>query len=169
MAIVSGRPSCLPFAVTATLALVIASSAVAAGSERLGKTVVFSATYSGTAATKVTGSVVDVRATGTGNGTLLGASKVSGNGTGNSANPPCVPFTGPGVFTGTGGKLDFTVLSGSSACGDSASNEYAVSGTAKFAGGTGKYASATGTLKFKGTFTHSSGAFKATFTGSLTP
>jgi len=156
-------------AVSVALAGVSGGSAAAAGSRSLGKPVAFHATYSGIAASKVTGSVVDVRAAGTGSGTLLGASKVSGNGTGNSANPPCVPFTGPGFFTGSGGKLDFTVLSGSMACGDSADNQYAVSGLAKFAGGTGKYASATGTLKFTGSFTRSSGAFKATFTGSLSP
>lgn len=154
-------------ALTAALAALAAGSAVAASSTQLGKAVAFSGSYSGTAATKVVSSVVTVRASGTGTGTVLGASKVSGDGTGNSSNPPCVPFTGPGAFTGSGGTLKFTVISGSSACGDSQNINYTVNGTAKFAGGTGKFANAKGTLMFTGKFSRSSGAFTAKFTGSL--
>ena len=160
-------PICALVAVTAALAAASAGSAVATGSTRLAGPVAFHGSYSGTAATKQNGSVVTVLAKGTGTGTLLGASKVSGDGTGDSSNPPCIPFTGPGAFVGTGGTLKFAVVAGSTSCGDSANEHFTVSGVAKFAGGTGKYAKSKGPLKFTGTFTRSTGAFAVKFTGTL--
>ena len=39
---------------------------------------------------------------------------------------PCVPFTGPGTITGTGGKLSFKVIPARSGCGDEAGQLFSV-------------------------------------------
>lgn len=132
------------------------------------KTVAFTATYSGTADAKVTDNVADILANGNGTGTLLGAGKVTGVGKGDSSVQPCVPFTGPGSMTGTGGKVAFTVIPGSAGCGDEAGQVFSVSGKAKVTSATGKLKKATGTLKFTGVYDRGQGTFSVKFKGVLT-
>ena len=88
-------------AVASAMVAMLASTGAAATPK---KTVAFTACYSGTAAVNVTDNLANIQANGTGTGTLLGAGKVSGAGTGDSSVQPCVPFTGPGTLTGTAAR-----------------------------------------------------------------
>jgi hypothetical protein len=132
------------------------------------KTVAFTSSYSGTATVNNTDNVADIVANGTGAATLLGAGKVAGAGKGDSSVQPCVPFTGPGSLIGTGGKITFTVISGSQGCGDEAGQVFSVSGKAKVLSATGKLKKATGTLKFTGIYDRGQGTFTVKFKGTLT-
>lgn len=151
-------------AVAAVLAL--GTGAALASSAKI---VVFAASYSGTATTKVTDNVADIAATGTGKATILGAGKIAGVGKGDTSVQPCVPFTGPGTMTGTGkNKLTFKVVDGSTACGDEAGQVFSVSGKATVVKGFGKLAKAKGTLKFTGVYDREAGTFSVKFKGKLT-
>jgi hypothetical protein len=151
-------------AAAALVASVVAGGALAGSS----KVVPFAASYSGNATTKIADNVATISATGTGKGTFVGASSISGLGTGDTSQQPCVPFTGTGLISGTGAtKLSFKVIPGSSACGDEAGEIFAISGHAIVTKGTGKLAKAKGTLKLTGTYDHTSGAFSVKFFGSL--
>lgn len=136
------------------------------------KKVVFAATYSGTAVVKVTDNVADIAANGAGKGTVIGAGKVTGVGKGDSAQQPCVPFTGPGTMVGSGKtaktKLTFKVLDGSTGCGDEAGQVFSISGKAMVVKGTGALAKAKGTLKFTGVYDRNAGTFTVKFKGTLT-
>jgi len=150
-------------------ALVVSASALGATSHST-KVIAFTGTYSGTATTKVTDNVADILASGSGTGTLLGASKLSGKGTGDTSAPDAgIPFQGPGSLVGTAGtKLLFNVLPTSKGIGDEAGQLFAISGKAKITKGYGKLKNAKGTLKFTGTYDKGAGTFKVKFTGSLT-
>ena len=152
-----------PAAVLAVLALV-AGTAVAGTS----KSLPFLANYSGTATTKVTDSIAAISASGTGTATTVGKGSITGLGSGDTSQQPCVPLTGTGVLSGPGGKLTVKVTPGSSACGDQTGESFAISGHATVLKGTGKLARAKGTLKMTGTYTHSTGAFTVKFFGTLT-
>ena len=133
------------------------------------KPVAFTAKYSGTASAKVSDQVADISANGTGTGTLLGTSTITGQGKGDASAQPCVPFTGPGSMVGAKGtKLLFTVIAGSQGCGDEGGHVFSVSGKAKVTGGSGKLAKARGTLKFTGVFDRDQGTFSVKFSGKLT-
>ena len=150
----------------AAIVLAFGASAALASSAKI---VVFTATYSGTATTKVTDNVADISASGTGKGTPLGAGKISGVGKGDTSVQPCVPFTGPGTMTGTGkNKLSFKVIAGSTACGDEAGQVFSISGKAAVVKGTGVLAKVRGTLKFTGTYDREAGTFAVKFKGKLT-
>jgi hypothetical protein len=116
--------------------------------------------------------------TGTGTGTLLGKSTVSGTGSA-PAGSQTDPITGKGVLSGGGSKLMLTAVTSKSfgtAAGTATPTSVSVSGVAKVTGGTGKYKGATGNLTFKGSFTvqsnnagtSESDAFTATLSGTLT-
>lgn len=153
-----------PAAVVTALALV-AGSAVAGTSKK----VPFTAKYSGTAVTKVTNNIAAISATGTGTGTLIGAGKITGLGTGDTSQQPCVPFTGTGLMTGTAStKITFKVIPGSSSCGDEKGEVFSISGHATVLKATGKLAKAKGTLKFTGVYDRTAGTFSVKFFGTLT-
>ncbi len=152
-----------PVAVIAALALV-AGTAVAGTTV---KKLPFTASYSGNATTKITNSIAAISATGTGTGTYLGKSSISGLGSGDTSQQPCVPFTGTGVLKGTG-TLTFKVAPGSMSCGDDSGENFAIAGHATVLKGTGKLAKAKGTLKMTGTYVHSTGAFTLKLFGTLT-
>ena len=141
----------------------LAASALAAG-----KPIAFVGKYTGTATTQAADNVVTINAKGTGAGTTIGAGKITGLGTGDSSQRPCVPFTGTGSMTGTAGSLTFKVNPGSSGCGDDAGQLFSISGKAAVLKGTGKLAKVKGTLKMTGTYDRSSGAFSVKFSGALT-
>jgi hypothetical protein len=147
-------------------ALVIAFTA--AGALAAGKPIAFVGKYTGNATTQANDNVVTITAKGTGAGTMIGAGKITGLGTGDSSQRPCVPFTGTGSMTGTGGSLTFKVNPGSSGCGDDAGQLFSITGKATVLKGTGKLAKVKGTLKITGTYDRSSGAFSAKFSGALT-
>jgi hypothetical protein len=153
-----------PVAVATALAFVVGSALAATP-----KKVAFTAKYSGTAVTKVTNNIADISATGTGTGTLVGASKISGHGTGDTSVQPCVPFTGTGLITGTGTtKLTFKVIPGSSSCGDEKGEVFSISAHATVIKGTGKLAKAKGTLKLTGVYDRTAGTFSVKLFGTLT-
>ncbi|HVC87820.1 MAG TPA: hypothetical protein VNC40_10400 [Gaiellaceae bacterium] len=163
----------LMIATVALLAIALPASAMTASAAKkkpvVKKPIAFLATYKGTATTQSSGNVVTIVANGAGAGTaaVLGAGKITGNGTGDSSKQPCVPFTGTGVMSGAKGTLTFKVNPGSSGCGDQAGQLFSVSGKATIVKGTGKLAKAKGLLRMTGTFDRTSGAFTVKFTGTV--
>jgi hypothetical protein len=132
------------------------------------RTVAFTASYAGTASVKVTGSTAVIAAQGAGRGTLVGASRIVGKGTGDTSAQPCALWKGTGTITGTGGKIYYAVVTGAKACPNSDQTAATVAGKATVKGGTGKYLKARGTLKFTGNYNKTKGTFRVKFTGSLT-
>lgn len=130
--------------------------------------VAFTGSYNGTATTQQNDQSVAITASGAGSGTLIGAGKITGVGTGDTSQQPCVPFTGTGSMTGTGGAIAFKVIPGSQGCGDQQGESFTVSGKATVTSATGKLAGRKGTLRLTGTYDRSSGAFSVKFRGSLT-
>ena len=154
---------------TAAAAALVVAIFAPTGAAATIKKVAFTATYSGTANVQVNGDTGNISANGTGSGTLLGSGAISGTGTADTSQQPCVPFAGPGVMTGTAGtKLTFTVPTGAQGCGDEAGQVFSVVGKATVTNGTGKLKKAHGTLKFTGTFDRGAGTFSVKFKGTLT-
>ena len=102
--------------------------------------------------------------TGTGTGTYLGKSKLSGTGSAPASNT-CDPLTGTGTLIGAGSKLVLKIIapatSQACAAGQSAPTSVSVKGIAKVLSGTGKYKGVFGVLKFTGSF-----SIKSTTAGS---
>jgi hypothetical protein len=150
-------------AVTA-VALIAATAALAAPA----KIVPFNAKYTGQASTKNEGNVVTIAATGTGVASTIGAGKITGAGTGDSSQQPCVPFGGVGSMTGPSGTIQYKVLNpASQGCGDEGGHTFAVKGTATVLKATGKLAKAKGVLKFTGVYDRDGGTFSVKFSGQL--
>lgn len=149
--------------VTALVVAFAATSALAAG-----KPIAFVGRYTGTATTQAADNVVTINAKGAGTGTTIGAGKITGLGTGDSSQRPCVPFTGTGSMTGTSGSLTFKVNPGTAGCGDDSGQLFSITGKAAVLKGTGTLAKVKGTLKMTGTYDRSSGAFSVKFSGALT-
>jgi hypothetical protein len=151
------------------LGLALAAALTAAA---FAKSTPFTASYSGTVTEKVNGQVVTATTKGTGKGTLIGKSTISGLVTANTSSAQdsgCAPFNGPGTIVGTGGKMKVTVLTGSRGCAVSQDdqNSINVSGNVKVSGGTSKWKAAKGTLHFSGHYDRGSGAFTVKLTGTL--
>ena len=150
------------------VAVVVAALASAAAASALApKSVPFTASYAGQASTKVVGNVASISATGTGLGTLIGAGKVTGAGTGDSSQQPCIPFGGTGSMTGLHGSIAYNLTTGASGCGDDGGHVFTVKGYATVVKATGKLANAKGTLKFTGLYNRDDGTFNVKFTGIL--
>lgn len=151
-------------------ATAVAGAAWAADAGTQVKVVPFVASFKGLATVKVNDNVADITASGAGTATLMKATKIAGKGKGDASVTPCVPFTGPGTMTNaTGTKISFTVLPGSTGCGDQdESVPVSVTGKAKIVSGTKAYKRAKGTLKFSGVYDRQGGAFSIKFTGKVT-
>lgn len=147
---------------------VVGTGSALAGTTAGTKIVPFTASYAGTAVVKVTDQVADITATGPGKGTSIGVGKVTGVGTGDSSQQPCVPFTGTGVLTGTKGTVKFKVLPGSSGCGDEGGHAFTITAKTMVTGGTKAFLKAKGALKLTGTYDHDAGTFAVKFSGKLT-
>lgn len=153
---------------TAVAAAMVVAGAAVAGTTASAKTIAFTAKYAGTAVTKVTDDVADISATGSGTGTLIGAGKLTGKGTGDASQQPCVPFGGTGKLTGVAKTtITFKVVTTSKGCGDEAGQFFSLSGKAVVLKATGRLANAKGTLKFTGLYNRSAGTFSVKFRGSL--
>ncbi len=163
----------MKFRTTTTIAAALATAmSIAAGAlaSTTGgtATIAFTAKYAGTAVVKVTDDVAAISATGTGKGTVLGAGKITGKGTGDASQQPCVPFGGTGMLTGLAKTtIAFKVVSTSKGCGDEAGQYFSISGKALVTKATGKLAKAKGTLKFTGLYNRGAGTFTVKFSGSL--
>ena len=153
------------------VAVAAAALAAAAGASALPvKSVPFTANYSGQASTKVDDAthIATILANGTGKGTLIGAGKLVGNGTGDSSQQPCVPFGGLGKLTGVAGTtISFKVATTAQGCGDEGGHVFSLKGYATVLKATGKLAKAKGTLKFTGVYDRDGGTFSVKFTGTL--
>lgn len=152
-------------------AILIGALAVAAlvVGNALAHSTAFSASYSGTTTEKVDGQTVTAFVKGKGTGTLVGKSTISGTVVASTANPPCSPFSGPGLIAGARGKLKVKVLSTSRGCAASEEdkNNISFSGSAKVTGGTGKFRAAKGTLRFTGHYDRSGGTFTVKLKGTV--
>jgi hypothetical protein len=144
----------------------LASAAVASAALPV-KSVPFTAKYAGQASTKVDGNTATIAATGTGLATLIGKGKITGAGTGDSSQQPCVPFGGLGSMTGVKGTISYKLTSGASGCGDDGGHVFTVSGHATVLKATGALAKAKGILKFTGIYNRDDGTFSVKFTGTL--
>ncbi len=143
------------------------------------KRVAFKGSYSGTIAMLWSSSSVTATSLqGTGTGSLLGSSTLSGTGSSNPSST-CDPFSGSGTIKGGGSVIHFRVVSSSSqacAAGQSAPTSVTVKGVATVLSGTGKYVGAKGNLTVAGSFSiksttagsSESDAFTATLKGTLT-
>jgi hypothetical protein len=134
-----------------------------------GRTAAFVGNYSGTVTEKVSGQTVTALVKGTGKGTPIGKGTIGGTVVASTANPPCSPFSGPGVIAGPRGKLKVKVLPTSRGCAASEEdqNNITFSGSAKVTGGTGKFRAAKGTLRFSGHYDRSGGSFTVKLRGTL--
>jgi hypothetical protein len=150
--------------VIVVLAAVTAASALGA----VHKKVAFAAKYAGTATTKVDGNTATISANGKGTATLLGAGSITGLGTGDTSQQPCIPFTGTGTMKGGGGTVTFKVLPGSSGCGDEGGHTFTITSHLAVLKATGKLAKAKGTLKLTGVYSHDDGSFSVKVSGTLT-
>ncbi len=127
----------------------------------------FTGTYAGKATTQITNSVATISASGTGKGTLIGAGSITGHGTGDTSQQPCIPFGGTGTITGAAGTIAFKVVTGSSGCGDEGGHNFTISAHLLVLKATGKLTHATGTLKLTGTYNHDDGSFSVKAVGAL--
>lgn len=155
------------FRISLVAVAVVALTAATAASALAPKNVPFTAKYAGQASTKVDGNVANISAAGTGTATLIGAGKLTGVGTGDSSQQPCVPFGGTGSMIGAKGTIAFKVTSGANGCGDEGGHVFSVKGYATVTKATGKLAKAKGTLKFTGVYNRDDGSFSVKFTGTL--
>jgi len=150
----------------AVVALIAATGASALASTT--KVIAFTGTYAGQASTLVNGNTVTISSTGAGKGTLNGAGKIIGNGTGDSSQQPCVPFGGTGTISGAGGTIFFKVASGASGCGDEGGHSFTVTARLTVVKATGKLLKAKGTLKLTGLYNRDDGSFSVKVRGNLT-
>ena len=130
--------------------------------------VAFTGTYAGQASTQINGSVATISANGTGKGTLIGAGSITGQGTGDTSQQPCVPFGGTGTIKGAAGTIAFKLLSGATSCGDEGGHNFAIVAHLTVLTATGTLAKATGTLKLTGSYSHDDGSFSVKVFGTLT-
>ena len=142
-----------------------------------GKSLTINATYSGKIATNWSDSDVQGTVTATGTGTTLGLTQLTGSG---SSSPSGQDATISGAGTISDGtntlKATFDPNASAHAKEGAAPTNVTISGNVIITGGTGKYAGATGTLKFTGGFpvaataagTKDTGALTLTISGSFT-
>ena len=143
-------------------------TAVVVGSA-LGSSTAFVAKYSGTVTEKVNGQQVTAVPKGTGTGTPIGKSTLTGVVRATTANPPCSPLNGPGTLAGARGKLQVNLLPTSRGCAASEEDQDSISfsGSAKILKGTGKFRGAKGTLRFSGHYDRAGGTFNVKLTGTV--
>ncbi len=136
----------------------------------------FKGSYSGTFTVLIvnnnstSGSATVTSLNGSGTGTDLGSSTLSGSGqVPTTATNSGFSFTGSGSLSGSGSTLTVVVVSSSANVPDGAGTG-TLSGVAKITGGTGKFAGASGSLQFSGSFNLTgigSGTQTPSFTSSL--
>jgi hypothetical protein len=155
------------FRYTLIAAVAVLVTALTAGAALAASPILFTGKYAGQAATKVDGDVVTISATGTGKGTIIGAGKLTGLGSGDASQQPCVPFGGTGKITGAAGTIAYKLLTGANGCGDEGGHVFSIKGTLAVVKATGKLANAKGSLRFTGVYDRDGGTFTVKFTGTL--
>jgi hypothetical protein len=153
------------------------SKSTAASTQASKKSLSISATYSGKIAMLWGDSgVTATSVTATGTGTTLGLTQLTGSGS-SSPSSKCESISGAGVISdGTNTlKANFDPSAQGCAKDDAAPTTININGNVVITGGTGKYAGASGTLKFSGSFpisstsagTNESTALTLTISGSF--
>jgi len=134
------------------------------------KSFTLNATYTGKIAMLWTDSSVSTTSvTATGTGTTLGLTQLTGSGTSSPASQ-CDGINGVGTISDGTNTLKGTFDPSAQGCAkeSAAPTTVAISGNVLITGGTGKYAGATGTLKFTGSFPVASTAAGTNESGALT-
>lgn len=149
------------------VAAALATAAATASTALAAKPIVFTGKYAGQASTQIDGNVVTINATGTGAGTLIGAGKLTGLGTGDSSQQPCVPFGGTGKVTGKNGTITYKLIPGATGCGDEGGHVFSVTARLQVVKATGKLAKAKGVLKATGIYSRDDGTFNVKLSGTL--
>ena len=149
----------------------------AAATSSTSKSFTLNATYTGKISSLWSDSDVQATVTATGTGTTLGLTQLTGSGS-SAPSGQDAGISGAGsISDGTNTlKANFDPSATAHAKDGAAPTSVAISGNMIITGGTGKYAGATGTLKFTGTFpvsataagTKDSGALSLTVTGTFT-
>jgi hypothetical protein len=149
------------------LAALLVGSAIASGAASV-KIINFTGKYSGNATVNISGDLATIKATGTGSGVPIGKGTLTGGGTGDSSQQPCVPWGGTGVLTGAKKtKVTFKMLPGAKGCGDEEGNVFSIVAYAQVTKATGTLAKAKGKLKVTGIYDHEAGTFSVKFSGKL--
>lgn len=148
----------------------------AATTSSTSKSFTLNATYAGKISTLWSDSDVQGTVTGTGTGTTLGLTQLTGSGS-SAPSGQDAGISGAGsISDGTNTlKANFDPSATAHAKEGAAPTSVVISGNMVITGGTGKYAGATGTLKFTGSFpvsatsagTKDSGALTLTVTGTF--
>jgi hypothetical protein len=153
------------------LALAVAVVAAFTAGSALAKNsivIAFTGTYRGQASTQINGNVATIAAHGTGKGTLIGGGSITGQGTGDTSQQPCIPFGGTGTIKGAAGTIVFKLVTGASGCGDEGGHTFSVTAHLAVVKATGKLLKAKGTLKLTGVYSHDDGSFSVKVFGKLT-
>ena len=103
-----------------------------------------------------------------GKGTLIGSGAITGHGTADSSQQPCIPFTGVGTIKGLYGVITYKVIPSSTACGDEGGHVFSVTTHLAIVKATGKLYRAKGVLKLTGIYSRDSGSFTVKVSGRLT-
>ncbi len=155
----------------ALIAALVAGAALGAGPAQKNvkptKPVVFTATFSGQASSKLDGTTANLAANGTGTASLIGAAKITGTGTADSSVQPCPPFGGTGSIVGAKGTIQFTVVTGAKGCGDDGGHNFSLVGYLGVTKATGALANKKGQLRFTGNYDRDGGTFSLKLTGTL--
>jgi len=158
------------FWISVLASLIVLAAAATAGAATGKKPVLvpFTGTYAGQASTQVQGTAATISATGTGKGTLIGAGSITGQGTSDTSQQPCLPLAGTGTIKGAAGTIAFKLAPGGSGCGDEGGHTFSITAHLSVLSATGKLANAKGTLKLTGTYSHDDGSFSVKVSGNLT-
>ena len=154
-------------AILASVVLLAAAATAGAATGTKPVLVPFTGTYKGQASTQVDGTAATISAKGTGKGTLIGAGSITGQGTSDTSQQPCLPLLGTGTIKGAAGTIAFKVASGGSGCGDEGGHTFSITAHLTVLKATGKLAKAKGTLKLTGIYSHDDGSFSVKVSGTL--
>jgi hypothetical protein len=127
---------------------------------------VFKATYTGHGNGQVAGGQASGRGSAAGSGHVIGKSTLSGSGAGTLTSASCLSFDGKAVLKGGAGSLRL-VAHGAQACVSTTGADASFSGRARVTGGTAKFAGASGTLTFHGTYVEATRKLTISFKGRV--
>lgn len=147
------------FAVIAAAGTLVAPVALASTSH------VFTASYTGHGAGKVSGTRASGSAKLSGRGRIIGRGTLRGSGQGLFVSRTCIVFSGKAVLKGRRGSIKLATRR-ARACSTHA-DEVSFSGTARITGGSATFAGAHGKLSFAGTYLRPSGAVTISFRGRI--
>jgi hypothetical protein len=152
---------------TAIAAVALAAAAALAPAALSASSHAFTATYRGTGSGQASGTHASGHATAVGRGKLIGNSTLAGSATGVFASASCLTFRGAAVLKGRTGKIKLAA-SGVKVCPPGPAAVVNFSGRARVTGGTGKFAGASGTVRYHGRYVQQDRSVTIVFNGSIT-